>query len=490
MMTTPFFRSFQASALILFTAALLAAPATAQDRIAAESFTPAPAMRSSMLGVWGSQPLDRAELALSLNASHARRPLALFDARGDRLGNLLGAISTFELLGTIGVWERIDVSLAIPMHVVAAGTELAPGTPSAVRESVVSGDAVALGDVRLSPRVQLLGTRDRDANGPGLSLLAHVFLPSGRDAVYAGEGLRVEPRLIADHRIDRLRLAANVGYLVRGEERLLGARIDDMVTWGIGASFALERRLALLAEVAGRVNVLGENFGNGDLPTEGLLAVRYQDERLFAQIGGGAGLLGGVGEPNLRLFASLGIALSLRPTRIEPPPPAPVVTVVEEPTAPPAPAPEPPVEELAPAEEATEPAPIETSPEPPVETTTQEPPLPAALPEIRVPGRTSIPFTQESVELDDVVRSTLDAVAEAIAARPSTRRIAIEGYADASGPPRYNVFLSRQRAEAVMRYLVGKGVRRALFRIAAYGASRPTPDAPDQAARRVDVIVE
>jgi OOP family OmpA-OmpF porin len=53
------------------------------------------------------------------------------------------------------------------------------------------------------------------------------------------------------------------------------------------------------------------------------------------------------------------------------------------------------------------------------------------------------------------------------------RRIVLEGHADDIGSTRYNLTLSRRRAEAVARELIARGIRRDRITVVAFGETRP-----------------
>ena len=69
-------------------------------------------------------------------------------------------------------------------------------------------------------------------------------------------------------------------------------------------------------------------------------------------------------------------------------------------------------------------------------------------------------------------------------------RFTIEGHTDAVGDRSYNLDLSRRRAQAVVDYLVGKGVDRARFDVVGYGFDRPLGGVAATAGvnRRVEVV--
>ena len=69
----------------------------------------------------------------------------------------------------------------------------------------------------------------------------------------------------------------------------------------------------------------------------------------------------------------------------------------------------------------------------------------------------SILFDYNSAEIRPVYHDKLDALAEFLEKNPDTYAL-IEGFADSTGDPTYNMMLSRQRAESVKNYLLQKEI--------------------------------
>jgi len=84
-------------------------------------------------------------------------------------------------------------------------------------------------------------------------------------------------------------------------------------------------------------------------------------------------------------------------------------------------------------------------------------------------------FLYDSHELTGDARRILDRVATVINQHPDLR-LQVAGHTDATGDPSYNQWLSMQRAEAVMDYLVAQGVKRAHIGAVGYGGQRPIAD--------------
>ena len=87
----------------------------------------------------------------------------------------------------------------------------------------------------------------------------------------------------------------------------------------------------------------------------------------------------------------------------------------------------------------------------------------------------------------------LDEVADIVKAHPELTRVAIEGHTDSRGDNAANKRLSQARAEAVMRYLVDKGVAADRLEARGFGEEKPlvkeTADADRARNRRVDFRV-
>src|SRR5688572_2227043 len=98
---------------------------SAQTRFSAESLALSPSFSDSGFATWGTRTLEQGRFGFMLDASYARRPLTVRDSDSrDSLGDLVGSMSTIELMATAGVVDRLDVSLGIPLHRVSAGTDL------------------------------------------------------------------------------------------------------------------------------------------------------------------------------------------------------------------------------------------------------------------------------------------------------------------------------------------------------------------------------
>lgn len=286
----------------------------AQDRFSAEEFDPTPDQNGGILSVYGARTLKPGTFGVTVMGSYGRKPITLKSSdSGNRLGDLVGSVGTLQLMGVVGIARRLDFGVAIPVHRMSEGSSFQVNPGPGVNDARLTSNEVGLGDIRLVPRLALL---EREAErGVGLALVVPVWLPTGNRDIYAGEPVRVEPRLVLDFQHGGLKFAFNVGYMIRSRARLLNSVVDDQLRAGVGLEVPFTRTVSGLLEVNTQVNVLDEDFGSEDAPTEGLLGLRIRKSGLLVQMGAGPGIVRGVGAPSYRMFASVGYATEKEPPK-------------------------------------------------------------------------------------------------------------------------------------------------------------------------------
>ena len=99
-------------------------------------------------------------------------------------------------------------------------------------------------------------------------------------------------------------------------------------------------------------------------------------------------------------------------------------------------------------------------------------------------------FDYDKAQIKSVSHAILDAVAETMRANPYIRKIVIEGHTDNEGTETYNQTLSERRAEAVMQYLIHKGVPAERLSFKGYGFSRPKASNDSEAGKAINRRVE
>jgi len=98
-------------------------------------------------------------------------------------------------------------------------------------------------------------------------------------------------------------------------------------------------------------------------------------------------------------------------------------------------------------------------------------------------------FATNSATLTAASSATLDQAAATLIKRGKVR-VEVAGHTDSRGSAKRNRVLSQQRAEAVMRYLVSKGVNPANLTARGYGPDQPDADNKTEAGRAANRRVE
>ncbi|MBK6848426.1 MAG: hypothetical protein IPG96_13175 [Proteobacteria bacterium] len=217
-----------------------------------------------------------------------------------------------ELLLALGLWERLELGLALPVTLTQASG--ARGALFGAQPELAAGS----GDLRLLAKGRLL------AHGPWLAALAlAVDLPTGSTADYRGDGgVGVEPRAIVGLGWSRVGAALNVGVRLRPDHTFAFAAGAQPVTVGDEAWLSLglrarlwQRRLDALVDGQGFFGLAsagGERQHGGEL----LVGLRgFLPWGLTASVGGGPGFGGGLGTPAFRVLAGLHYQYGENPLR-------------------------------------------------------------------------------------------------------------------------------------------------------------------------------
>lgn len=102
---------------------------------------------------------------------------------------------------------------------------------------------------------------------------------------------------------------------------------------------------------------------------------------------------------------------------------------------------------------------------------------------------TGLNFATGTARIAPASRAALDKLADALAGNPSVT-VEISGHTDNRGNAKANLRLSQQRADAVKKYLVGKGVADKQVVAKGYGGTQPTADNKTAAGRAANRRVE
>lgn len=208
---------------------------------------------------------------------------------------------TADLLGSFTPVEWVQIGLRLPLTFVNGdGINTSTGQ---VAEDGLSG--FGLGDPYVEGKFRLFG----DADSPlALAIAPFVYAPVGHamaeDKYIGYSSVTPGARGIADFRLDKLRLGANLAYLWREKATLGSTTLGQEFRYGVAASY----------DVSPVVRVVGEGYGgtkfstsNGTNTLEAIGAVQFTPlkSRFTITAGGGGGIIQGVGVPAFRGLVGL-----------------------------------------------------------------------------------------------------------------------------------------------------------------------------------------
>jgi len=479
----------------LLVGALVAAPALAQTApvktFDIEQVALSPGGQHSLLLSTGDI-LEKGNLRLSLAAQYQHDPL-VFVVGGVRQGAVIGPRLSSHLSAAYGLTDNVEVALQLPVVLTQSGDDLsaqgiAPVSGTVLGAPVLQGRFVlarqspsALADVGLNLGLALpLGGGSGLARDPGAGLAFNAGAGFGRNLG------------------SLLRLGAEVNAVVRQRNLLSTYKrepIDEVgayVSLGVSASTLGQ---GLRGELSARTLLA---LTQTQSAFEVLAGARYplpHNLEVFALAGPGFGQM--PGNPVFRAFAGVSYrpfnSTRLQDERKVSQEPAPVAAAAP---MTPCPAPEPVVvaEAPAPVKEpeppAPEPAPAPVAP--PVEAT---PPAPAenklaVLEKGRIRIRDQVRFATSKSEILAESFPLLEEVASILKAHPELVRLRISGHTDNRGQRAFNLKLSEDRAQAVRRFLIERGVEPGRLEAKGYGPDQPIASNADEAGRQQNRRVE
>ena len=241
------------------------------------------------------------EWGAALWLGYERAPLVLYAEDEDgrrRLGDLVRYRLTSELSGSVALWGRLQLGLTVPLVLTQDGDQML----AAVGELPGLG-GTGLGDLRATAKLGALRAGALD-----LAVSAAVTVPTSTGSEYRGDdGVTLAPELVLSYTMERTRLAANLGWKIRGRAELLDLVMDDELYAVIGAGHRLGR-----SRFGGDVNVTlaaaaSGLFSEKNQTAAELLAGPSYDVAgpLLASLVGGVALADGAGTPQWRVLLAI-----------------------------------------------------------------------------------------------------------------------------------------------------------------------------------------
>lgn len=304
---------------MLGSAAVLAAGARAgaqapADRFALDTFHPAPA-GDRFFGLQSPESLGHGAIDVSLVTDIALHPLVLSKEAPGAAPELVPVVRAqlFEHVGlAVTLWDRWKASVDMPLGV--SHMEADPELPTGEQR----GHAVA-GDLRVGLRLFALGEQDTPLR---LALAGSVWLPTGEEARFAGEGrARGGPELVLGGGAGRWTWGASTGAVLRPRSRFFDAELGSQLTLGLGAAARVAGIVQVLVETRGAVVVSGPgSFSEATNNLEVSVGWRFRVGPVVVAAAPGGGVLRGAGTPFARILFGLQYApLTRTDLRVTPP---------------------------------------------------------------------------------------------------------------------------------------------------------------------------
>lgn len=290
------------AAIVLAFASIVPAPLRAQTfgGIALDQLDPAPAgdTFTAVPSPFAAGHLVPRGLALF---DYAARPLTLVTTSSSRA--VVSGQGFLHLGASLALWDRLLVSLSLPIALVQSGE-----APSAGRFTFTAPSSAQVGDLRVGARIRIVG----DDGAPiQLGGSVDVHAPTAPAGSFAGERVvRLSPRLIAGGAIQRFVWSAAAGFDFHGEPN------PSTFAWGAAAGVRLGAdRAQLGVEIFGATPVQASFFdldpqtrvarglvSNVELEITGKVRLVRS---LFFTAGAGPGLTDAVGTPTFRVLGGL-----------------------------------------------------------------------------------------------------------------------------------------------------------------------------------------
>ena len=208
--------------------------------------------------VQSAEILDDKQLSFSIVADHFRKPLAL--EINDTVYWSVQRVTAMDFSWAIGLLDRFQLGIVLPVHVEQAGTGAAPLNldDGATGNSEIG--TTAIGDLRIHAKTLLVQQYpNAEIRGAGVALDMGLSIPIGDEKNFAGEnGIIWAPSLVLDFRRNWLSAGTNIGVRLRSGEKsgLADSMVGNQMAYGLGVTIhLLEEKLlmngetTLLAEV-------------------------------------------------------------------------------------------------------------------------------------------------------------------------------------------------------------------------------------------------
>jgi large repetitive protein len=265
--------------------------------------------RSSVLDVEFGRVLRHLDFDTGLYVGYANDPLVLYrTSTRERLGSIVTDRVGGSVVGTIGLFDWIQLGVEIPVILFQAGQR---DIPNVTTQTLPALGTFGLGDIRFIPKLRILKSEDI---GLDLAVLASIYVPSGGGSNYFGDsGVIITPGLAVSRAFGGFRVAGNIALsLLRNSQQVVNLGVGNEFTWRLGAGYRfhegnkdavpLEIDASLASSTA--LSNLYRDANQQSLELKAQLAYHFSNSFL-AFLGGGVGLQPGWGTPDFRFFGGV-----------------------------------------------------------------------------------------------------------------------------------------------------------------------------------------
>jgi outer membrane protein OmpA-like peptidoglycan-associated protein len=271
-------------------------------------FHPAPGP-DEFISVEPAAPLRHKQYDVGLFFNYSRNEFSILgydNAKGkasDARANLIKNALAMDVYAGIGLFDRFQIALALPMTLYQNGDNFDDANPPPNGTHVKAPKGFALGDPRLHLKLRFYG-KDR---GFQIALSHWLGFPLGAytgdfGGEMKGTGFSGEARLLGGWEADRWRIGLFFGYLWRAfNERFFSSTNGQQLTYGGAIAYdVVARRFSILAEIYGRHDfTTNMNVSPLELDVAGKVWVI---PGLSLNVGVGNGLIAGIGSPQPRVY--------------------------------------------------------------------------------------------------------------------------------------------------------------------------------------------
>ncbi|MDQ3299512.1 MAG: carboxypeptidase regulatory-like domain-containing protein, partial [Myxococcota bacterium] len=254
--------------------------------------------RAGVLDVESAAVPQHASWSAGVFLGFAHDPLVIYDNAMNPVDALVDRRLTTGLVGSIGLWNRLQVGAGVDLVGYQHGSDASP-TMRALPKA-------GLGDARVVVKLLLAQT-----SAIRIALVPTLTVPVGSARGYLREnGVTFAPALAISGARDRIRAAANLGYRLKPRVAVAGLVSDDEAFASTGVGVRLGAAATPIAELMWSASfaVPVRDASANQTAVEMMLgATRAVTSGITVFAAGGVGLHNGFGTPDWRALAGVRI---------------------------------------------------------------------------------------------------------------------------------------------------------------------------------------